>query len=200
MILFKNKSLTWRAAQELPWQALCWSGTPGWSTRNARIVKASRAILFFHRVTCRRTGAFTIQAILLVPKFQDLGTLVVVKRGVKSPLPLVRRPYFQKQIQLILKRGIYNWDDYFTKHHPLAHRLLMQLTNILYIVWNTILPPVDKYDYLRGCIIILYTVWPSSVTHSLTLICNFQPVMSANESLCLKLLEITIPIDWFINF
>ena len=25
---------------------------------------------------------------------------------------------YQKHIQLIRKRGIHNWDDYFTKHHP----------------------------------------------------------------------------------
>ena len=54
---------------------------------NARIVKASRWILFFHQVTCGCTGAFTIRAILSAPEFQDLGTLVGVYMFVKSPLP-----------------------------------------------------------------------------------------------------------------
>ena len=33
---------------------------------------------------------------------------------------------FQKQIQLIWKRGIYNWSDYFNKHHPPSYNLLMR--------------------------------------------------------------------------
>ena len=35
---------------------------------------------------CGCTGAFTTRAIILVPKFQDLGTLVGLNGFVKSPL------------------------------------------------------------------------------------------------------------------
>jgi len=39
----------------------------------------------------------------------------------------------QKDIQLIWKRGKYNWADYFTKHHPPAYHRLMR-PNVYYIV------------------------------------------------------------------
>ena len=40
-------------------------------------------------------------------------------------------------------------------------------------------------------IIILSMVLPLSVTHGMTLVCHFQPVMSANEYLCLKMVRAT---------
>ena len=44
------------------------------------------------------------------------------------------------------------------------------------------------YVKIGHYIIILPTVLPSSVTHGLTFVCHFQPVMSDNEYLCLKLM------------
>ena len=41
---------------------------------------------------------------------------------------------FQKQIQLIRKQGIYNWEDYLTKNHPSAYHRLIIPNNIVHFL------------------------------------------------------------------
>ena len=47
---------------------------------------------------------------------------------------------FQKQIQLICKRGIYNWADYFNKHHSPEYHQLMRPKYLVHCLTNSTFP------------------------------------------------------------
>ena len=46
----------------------------------------------------------------------------------------------KKQIQLIWKRGKYNWADYFTKHHPPAYHRIMRKKYLVNCLTSCLLP------------------------------------------------------------
>ena len=64
---------------------------------------------------------------------------------------------FQKYIQLIWKRGIHNWDDYFNKHHPPAYHKVMRPKYLVHCLTHYPFLCI-LHHYLRVCIIILPVV------------------------------------------
>jgi hypothetical protein len=52
----------------------------------------------------------------------------------------------QKQIQLIWKRGKYNWADYFTKHHPPAYHHIMRKKYLIQCVTSCLAAQTRDYE------------------------------------------------------
>ena len=64
---------------------------------------------------------------------------------------------FQKHIQLIWKQVIYNWSNYFTKHHPPEYHQLMRPKYLVNCLSHS--PFLYRlHHYLQGCIIIFPTI------------------------------------------
>ena len=105
---------------------------------------------------------------------------------------------FRNHVQLIWKQGIHNWDDYFTKHHPPAYHRLMIPKHIVHFK-PTLLFPIYDINTCKGVLLSpprsdlrqSITITSVTITHILTFVRHFQPEISANKYLYLKIVRST---------